>query len=83
MAIRIQDSTELVAQYINNIKVLLNKIDYNNAYPEFYKVREFIKGLSSQIAFFVNKENPLTLDIAIIAAITTETGYQQTYNNPF
>ena len=76
LATRIQGPTEPVAQYANDIKALLNKIDYDNAYPEFYKVREFIKGLNSQIAFFVNKENPAALEEAITIAITTKTGYQ-------
>jgi len=83
LATRIQGPTEPVNQYANDIRSLLSKIDFNNAYPEHYKIREFIKGLNSQIAFFVNKENPATLENAITIIITTETGYHQTYNNPF
>ena len=47
LATRVQEPNEPVAQYANDIKALLNKIDYNNAYPEFYKVCEFVKELNN------------------------------------
>ena len=83
MATQIQDINESVAQYANDVRSLLSKIDPNDDYPEHYKIWEFVKGLNAQIAFFVNKENPANLNQAINHAIQTETGYHQTYNNSF
>ena len=62
---------------------MLSKIDYNNTYPEYYKICEFIKGFNNQVVFFMNKKNSVILEEAIITVIATKTGYQQTFNNLF
>ena len=80
LAIRVQDPNETTIQYADDIKTLLKKIDPNGDYPAKYRVRKFTKGLNPSIAFFVNRENPITLEAAITSAIQTEVGYNRTYN---
>ena len=82
LRLRVQGVNEDVTSYAEDIRVLLRKIDPTRAYPATYYIEQFVKGLKPEVAFHVNKSNPNTLDEAITEAISTESSYRQTYQNP-
>ena len=70
-----QQPTQSVGEYAEKFKALIDRVDPARNLTADYRVRKFIRGLSSHLMTMVIKHSPTSLDAAIQKAKEIETGF--------